>query len=266
MIYKEELKRLIRELNERKTGLMKEQSRLPDGYLQIGRHGDDEYYTLRLPAKGNRKKMKQLGITNNKEVLFGLVRKRYITKALKIIDDDLSVLTKAAERYREFDELSVMKDFLEEHPKLTAAIQRDSKTDEEWAGNYVRKKDFYESDLTSLASDGTPMRSRGEVVIAEKLKHYGIPYKYEFDISTEIPDLPYVPDFVIRRPRDGKVFFWEHFGEVNNEQYMRDNKRKLDDYELYGIVPWSNLIITYDTVDGGVNAPLIEAMIHAWLL
>ena len=47
---------------------------------------------------------------------------------------------------------------------------------------------------------------------------------------------------------------------------MRKNKAKFEDYERYGIVPWSNLIVTYDTPDGGVNVPLIDAMLKVWLL
>ena len=99
---------------------------------------------------------------------------------------------------------------------------------------------------------------------AEKLRQYGIPFRYE--ATTGIPDLPYVPDFMIKRPRDGKIFYWEHFGDVNDEKYMKRNGRKLERYEEYGIVPWDNLIITYDFQDGGVNVPLIDGMIHAWLI
>jgi len=40
----------------------------------------------------------------------------------------------------------------------------------------------------------------------------------------------------------------------------------LQEYEEAGIVPWDNLIITYDTIEGGLRGDLIEAMIKCWLL
>ncbi len=75
-----------------------------------------------------------------------------------------------------------------------------------------------------------------------------------------------MPDFTIKRPRDGRLIFWEHFGMVNDDRYMEGNRKKLTEYESVGIVPWENLIITYNQRDGGINEKLIDAMIHGWLL
>ena len=53
---------------------------------------------------------------------------------------------------------------------------------------------------------------------------------------------------------------------MTDADYMSHNSRKLDAYERYGIVPWDNLILTYDNADGGFNAKIIDAMIQGWLL
>jgi hypothetical protein len=55
-------------------------------------------------------------------------------------------------------------------------------------------------------------------------------------------------------------------GMMDNYEYRIDNKRKIEEYEAVGIVPWKNLIITYDTVEGGLRADIIEMMIKAWLI
>ena len=264
MLYKEELNRIITELKARRKWLDQELKSLPDGFLHIHRRGKKEYYSLRLPKGGNRKKERRKSISGDSNMIYALIRKRYIMKALTIIDKDLSILERASEQYTEFDEYSVMKHFIDEHPDLQKAVFRDPALEKDWAHNYLQAEGLFEKDRTSLASDGTLMRSRGEIVIAEKLRQYNIPFRYEMEQIH--PNIPYTPDFVIRRPRDGKIFYWEHFGDVNDQDYMRNNARKLEVYEEYGIVPWDNLIITYDTIDGGVNTPLIEAMIHAWLL
>lgn len=264
MLYKEELNRFIRDIEGRKSELRSELKTLPDGLLHVDARNGSEYFTVRYPKKGNRKKERRKGITNDTEMVNGLIRKRYIDKALKIMDADIELLRKAEKKYCPFDEVSVMGSFIDAHPKLKQAVLRNPLLDEQWASNYSMAKDLFEESKTSLAGDGTMMRSRGEIVIAEKLRQYGIPFRYEAEFS--IPDIPYTPDFMIRRPRDWKIFYWEHFGDVNDRAYMKRNGRKLEIYEDYGIVPWDNLIITYDTWDGGVNTPLIEAMIHAWLI
>jgi hypothetical protein len=37
-------------------------------------------------------------------------------------------------------------------------------------------------------------------------------------------------------------------------------------YEEYGIVPWSNLILTYDDASGGIDVKLVDGLIRGWLL
>jgi len=108
------------------------------------------------------------------------------------------------------------------------------------------------------------MRSKNEVYIASRLDHYGLTYRS--DCPTGIPGLYRVPDFTIIRKRDGRIIYWEHLGMMDDMEYRRGNKRKLEEYEKAGIVPWDNLIVTYDTIDGGLRADLVEAMIQSWLL
>ena len=75
-----------------------------------------------------------------------------------------------------------------------------------------------------------------------------------------------MPDFTIIRARDGKIIYWEHCGMMDDPGYRARNKKKLKEYEEAGIVPWDNLIVTYDTIEGGLRGDLVEAMIKCWLL
>ena len=53
---------------------------------------------------------------------------------------------------------------------------------------------------------------------------------------------------------------------MSDPKYRKNNTWKLDIYEEMGIVPWNNLIITYDTVDGAINSSIIDAEINNKLL
>lgn len=264
MLHKTRIEDIYEALKRAQEELATELRELPEGYLSVYVRKDGVYYSNIIPKKGNRKKAVRKGITKDKTLVKALVRKKYVEEAAALVEKDLSILENAVKKYIPFDENSVMGEFARNHPELADCVYRDAGDIDEWASNYERQKDFYEEDRTSVAGDGQLMRSRGEIIIAEKLRQYKIPFRYEASLG--IPDLPYVPDFTIRRPKDGKIFYWEHFGDVTDEQYMTRNARKLERYEEYGIVPWDNLIISYDFENGGVNTPLIEGLIHAWLL
>ncbi len=263
MVYRDMLESIHDELVLRKQDLEKESALLPDGSLYTFDYNGKREYFQRLPKKGNRKKERRIGIKNSPEILSSLVRKKYVTEALKAVDADIALLAKTTKNYKPLDENSVMKPFIDRYPELTECIYYGAEDLDEWASSYTPQNDFYTEGLTSTASDGTSRRSMGEILIGAKLRQYNIPYRYE---APAHPDLRWVPDFTIRRPRDGKYFYWEHFGKVSDREYMQHNLTKLEDYADVGIVPWDNLIITYSREDGGINEKLIDAMIHAWLL
>ena len=264
MLYKEELIRIKTRIEETAEDLQKEMEELPDGELSILRRGDRRFFYQLFPKIGNRKKVRRKGITNDTQTIMGLVRKRYITKAVQVIDKDIKVLEMAIKHYQPFDEESLMSDYVTKNPGLEVGIYHGTQSDAVWADNYKRQEDFYSEHLIHTAADGTPMRSRAELYIASRLDHYGIPYRYEAPVGH--PDVDRIPDFTIRRPRDGKIIYWEHLGLTGDEGYMQGNELKFIEYENAEIVPWDNLIITYDMKDGRFDAKIIDAMIQGWLL
>ena len=249
---------------ENRKDLESELNTLPEGSLYCLKRGDKWFYYENFPPKGNRKKRKRIGITNDIDKVFALVRKSYISKALERIEKNIEVLEQAIRDYRAYDEKTVMETFLMKHPELSAGIYHGMQSDEAWADDYERQKDFYSEQLTRVSASGIPMRSDGELYISARLDHYGIPYRYE--ASVPHPDVSRIPDFTIRRPRDGKIIFWEHIGRTGDDDYMKENELKFVEYEDAEIVPWDNLIITYNMKSGGFDAKIIEAMIQGWLL
>ena len=222
------------------------------------------YYYQLLPKKGNRKKEKRIGISHDTDLIFALVRKMYITKAITFIDKDIKTVEMAIKHYRDFDEVSVMEEFLIKHPELGEGLHHGHQSDDDWADAYERQKNFYAEDRKHTSAKGVPMLSKNEIYIASRLDHYKIPYRYEASIPH--PDVSRIPDFMIRRPRDGKIIYWEHLGLTSDKGYMSGNELKFVEYQDADIVPWDNLIVTYDTPDGGIDAKIIEGMIYGWLL
>ena len=264
MIYKETLESIRRELCERRDDLRCELDRLPDGSVKVdGKRGKRKYYQ-RLPVKGYRKKERRYGIKKKPEVLYGLVRKRYITSALPVIERDIKALDSALRWFRPSDENSVMDGFVAKYPELTNGIYRYIPDLEEWKNAFKPMDDFHPENLKAVDADGKRKRSNTELYIASRLDHYGLIYRH--DCPTGIPGLYRYPDFQILRPRDLKTIYWEHFGMIDDLEYFIDYKRKMEEYEKAGIVPWDNFIITYGTSKGGIDGKMIESLIRAWLL
>lgn len=264
MNYKEEIERIIKELVERKEDLLSELGHLPDGELLCTEAGGVRKYYQRIPAKGNTKKERRKGIKKAPEILGGLVRKEYIEKTLKIIDQDIRAVESALKRYKPIDEQSVMKEFIKIYPELGSKIYHGMTDPEEWANLFSPITNYHPESLKHTAFDGTKSRSKNELYIASRLDHYGLTYRH--DCPTGIPGLTGVPDFTILRKYDRKKIYWEHLGMMDIPEYRARNKRKMEEFEDAGIVPWDNLIITYDTLEGGLRADLIDAMIKTWLI
>ena len=122
---------------------------------------------------------------------------------------------------------------------------------------------FKNEDKKHLTSNGIRVRTKSEVLIAEMLNSNGIAYRYEEVIH--VGEKIIAPDFTIMR-NDGKVFYWEHQGLTNSEEYLRKQRKKEELYTSIGIVPWDNLIVTYDSKDGNIDIRIIESEIKNKLI
>lgn len=264
MIYREQINGILEELRKRKDQIQEELKILPEGYLNIRMKKQKAYYTWQIPAKGKRKKFFRKGISKDSEQIERLVRKRYLEGALERVVKNIEITEAVLQKYRDFDERSVMKEYIEKHPVLKSAVFYGKANSDEWVAKYRKPVDFYEDGLKSTSSSGARMRSKGEIIIASRLDFYEIPYRYEAPI--EHPDLKRIPDFTIKRPRDNKIIYWEHLGLINNEGYLKGNIQKLEEYGDIGVTPWSNLILTYDQADGGIDVRIIDGLIQGWLL
>ena len=120
-----------------------------------------------------------------------------------------------------------------------------------------------ETQTRHVTSDGTIVRSKSELIIYELLLQYHITFRYEKPVM--IDGTEYRPDFTILLP-DGKVIYWEHAGMMTKEEYRNRHKKKMDVFESAGIVPWDNLIVTYDDKNGNININCIISEIRNKLL
>ena len=92
--------------------------------------------------------------------------------------------------------------------------------------------------------NGIVFRSKSEREIAEILDEIGIDYKYE--PLMRLNDIDMYPDFVCFIPEIGIGFIIEHFGMIDNVNYVETSIRKFRTYTSLGLVPGIDILFTYE--------------------
>lgn len=254
------LNMMLRDCRERLRRCRQELKEMPEGRLSRRKCDDRYLYTWVRETESGRK---TTGIQRDKTMISRLARKKYLQISIKLLEDEIIRLSEFAkvhvspEPAAVFERLpKIYRDIPEKMFFATASGQ------DPWASAPYEANRFRTEEKIHVTSRGLRVRSKSELIIAEKLDQYEIPYRYEQMLYFE--NHSFSPDFTILPGR--KLFYWEHCGMMDVPQYRRNNRWKIDMYEKAGIVPWKNLIITYDMEDGGINSGVIESEIVNRLL
>lgn len=120
---------------------------------------------------------------------------------------------------------------------------------------------------------GERVRSKSEVIIADTLARHGIPYRYEFplELNTGRPGQSSSPrtihpDFLCLNVRTRSEFYWEHFGLMDNPDYLDRTLAKLKDFADIGLFPGKNLLFTMESATCPLSTRNIENLITEFLI
>lgn len=139
------------------------------------------------------------------------------------------------------------------------SIKRDL---EDWINEKYEKNRSYPENLIVKGTQGKYLRSKSEAIIDRILYTNGIPFRYEDQLILENAILH--PDFTIRHPKTGQYFYWEHFGLMDNPDYVTKACQKIKTYCDNGIVPTINLILTYETKDHPLSIDQVEKIVREY--
>ena len=131
---------------------------------------------------------------------------------------------------------------------------------------------FLEEGLIHRTERGHLVRSKSELVIADKLHARGIDYEYERPLVLSDGRNRY-PDFTIADDALGVTFYWEHLGMLDDRGYRARWEKKRAEYYKNGIRPPEDgggpegtLIETRDEPGGRLDAAAIASVIDGVIL
>lgn len=125
---------------------------------------------------------------------------------------------------------------------------------------------FYEQNLIHRTLRGEMVRSKSELIIADRLHAHGIEYVYEQPLA--LGGQTRFPDFTIDDAESGVTYYWEHCGLLGDPEYRARWERKRVWYRENGVLPIEAgdgkngvLIVTRDGENGGISSQEIEDLI-----
>ena len=134
----------------------------------------------------------------------------------------------------------------------------------EWTNSPYEKNDNYLESLKHKAVSGGYVRSKSEQIIDMVLYKNKIPFRYE--CALRFGETVFYPDFTIRHPKTGQLFYWEHFGLMDDADYSKKAYSKLQTYTSHGLIPTIQLITTYETKEHPLSIEAVEEIVNYYFL
>lgn len=238
----------------------KEINSLPEGKLVACYDGKGRYKHFQSDGHTKRYIKKE-----NVELASQLAYKNYLTEHLKEIKHE----KRAIEYYLNHHSKEIPKSIQiisesSEYQKLISKffIPLDQEL-YQWMQEPYEKNTKYPNQLIHKTPTGEYVRSKSEVFIYSYLHKNRIPFRYEN--ALQLGTITVYPDFTIRHPRTGELFYWENFGMMDKQDYAKHTYAKLDLYQMHGIIPSINLITTYETKEHPLGVDVIEKLIEHFL-
>lgn len=203
---------------------------------------------------------------SNKELIGKLSNKGYAEKLIRTAKSELGDINRLLNRktygrpeevYTELSE--TRKQYINPILMNDNAFASLWKNKEFRTGKYMEDDKVYETDLHEF------VRSKSEMDIANLMNQMGIPYAYEAELVLPNGNVKY-PDFTILKTCTREVFYYEHFGLMDDSGYRRNCFQKISEYAENGIIMGKNLLCTFEAQGSPLNMKIIRRMLKTVIL
>ncbi len=258
------------ELKQRKDTLeaiIKEKERglksAPAEHLRIcDRKTFVEYYVRKNPQEKNGKYISKTRMDYVKK----LAQKDYDQKVVNMGKRELAKISDYISYLKNNQITGIYSRFTDPRKELVIPIELpDEEYLAKWNTQTYEPMGFDEGSAEYYSDSGTRVRSKSEIIIANMLEKYGVPYKYECPLKLSKWGMVR-PDFTCLNVRTRKEYIWEHFGMMDDESYANKNVMKINLYEESGYNAGKNMIMTFETSQHPINSNIIKTMIRSYLI
>ena len=231
------------------------------GRLRISQKGTyTEYYHIKEEGDTHGKYLPK----KQESIPHQLAQKDYDEKIIKLVEEEITTL----QTY--LNTTQKIPDFYHQmcparQKLITPLTLSDDQYAAQWKNVTWQGLPFSPDAPVYTTNQGERVRSKSEVLIANALAQYGIPYRYEYPLTLQRQHSRSTttlhPDFLCLNLRTRQEFIWEHFGIMDSPEYVANAVSKLNLYTQNKITPGKKLIITMETATEPLTPSVIEQMI-----
>lgn len=229
---------------------------LPEGSIRV-KHKAGTFHYLYYQGDKTIKYLRK----NDSETIKNLIQKKYLKLVQKAAKQEVKALSNAIELYpktrmeRVYEELPSE---LKEH--ALPIIPDDDQFAAKWQAEPFKPKPFKKGAPKYYTLKGERVRSKSEVIIADRLFAKGIPYKYECPLLVGNGFIH--PDFTILRMSDRKIVYHEHCGKMTDPEYTKDIPERANKYARIGIFQGDRLFYTFESAECPLDIEALDAFIE----
>ena len=233
---------MLDELDDLQKKIEKSLRRAPEGTLNLSTaNGSSQYYHK---IQRHEKKGKYIEKGNSK-LIKALAQKDYDLRMLKEVEVRKKNLQKIRMNFPEkcLDEIYsslplARKQFVKPY------VVPDDEYVKEWSEVEYEGNPYLTKFAVYTTERGEQVRSKSEKIIADKLYAMGMPYRYEYPL----------------------LFYFEHFGMMDDPEYSGKAVLKLQTYARNHIYPGKQLLMSFETSKTPLDISYIEKMLNEFIL
>lgn len=255
----EKILREYKRLEKQSESIQEELQRLPEGKLICCRDG--------AKSKWYRSDGHQRTYIPKKDFTLAsqLARKKYLTLKLDEVQKEKCAIGFYLNHHTSVSKADALLTESSEYQKLLSGHFALVSTElEEWKRSPYDKNNTHPERLVYKSVSGNLVRSKSEMMIDMLLFQHQIPYRYECAIK--LGNTVVYPDFTVRHPMTGEIYYWEHFGLMDRPDYAANAILKLQTYTENGILPGIHLITTFETQENPLDSEWVERLIEYYFL
>ncbi len=258
--YLEEIGERIKKIKAIVSNLEKNPPEKPAENIRVVKnHGCVQFFiTERGKTNGRYVLQKEAGKIKEK------LQQAYDYKLLKTAKKELKLMERFYLQQKKMNVSTLCKGYSKQRENLISPV---TLSDENYAAkwlsiNYTGKA-FDETSPALFTSKGLRVRSKSEVIIAETLDRLNIPFKYECPLK--VGRVTLYPDFLCLNTRTRKEIVWEHFGMMDNSEYVNSAVEKMNLYQKSGYFSGKKLITTWETVQKPLSSQVVAEIAKNYL-
>jgi len=258
---------LLDEINSLCDELASSIERAPEGSLVIKRINN----RVRLFKSQGRNSVEYLK-SNREAEKRQLAQKRYEGALLREALREKAELEIAIRRLEKSKGVKTLDEVFKNFPKeIKNYVTPNIASNEGYIFEWSRPEVWCDRNMAEFHSEyytvnGEHVRSKSELIIADRLHFAGVPYHYELEFIPSRGSTKFFPDFTVLNKRTLETWYWEHLGMMDDTKYSTMAKEKIEFYSEEGLALGKNLIITFETSQSPLNTKYVDSLISVYLL